>query len=116
MIQAMKKIKHHKAAGMDGISNELLKYGGQPLVEALLELFNNLHEMEVFPRDWGKAACVQLYKSGDRTDPGNYRGIALISCLGKLYLILWVDRLTNRPETFLSRLQGGFRPRRGCPY
>lgn len=88
VIQAMKKIKHHKSPGMDGISNELLKYGGLPLLGALLKLFNKLHAMEVFPRDWGKAACVQLYKSGERTDPGNYRGIALISCLGKLYLTL----------------------------
>ena len=116
VIQAMKKIKHHKAPGMDGLSNELLKYGGQPLVEALLKLFNELRETEVFPRDWGKAACVQLYKSGERTDPGNYRGIALIRCLGKLYLTLWADRLTKRAETFLSRVQGGFRPRRGCPH
>ncbi len=114
LVSALKKLKHHKAPGMDKIGNELLKYGGHSLCDALLKLFNRLLDLEVFPKDWGKAACVQLYKSGDRTDPSNYRGIALISCLGKLYLSLWAERLTGYAEGRLSRLQGGFRPNRGC--
>ena len=55
---------------------------------------------------------VNLYKDGEHTDPGNYRGISLISCLGKLYLGLWARRVTRFFEDHLSEGQGGFRPRR----
>jgi hypothetical protein len=44
-------------------------------------------------------------------DPGKYRGIALISCLGKLYLdlSLWTRRLSSHAEDRLRDEQGGFR-------
>ena len=45
-------------------------------------------------------------------DPGNYRGIALISCLGKLYLSLWARHLAKHAEGVLGEGQGGFRRRR----
>jgi hypothetical protein len=47
-------------------------------------------------------------------DPGNYRGIniALISCLGKLYLSLWARRLSSHAEDRLRDEEGGFRTRR----
>eukprot|EP00808_Paulinella_micropora_P018271 g45059.t1 len=55
---------------------------------------------------------VNLYKDGDPADLGNYRGIALMSCLGKLYLSLWARRLSGFMEGKLSEEQGGFRPNR----
>ena len=64
---------------------------------------------EIMPESWGRAVIVNLYKDGERTDPGNYRGIALISCLGKLYLSLWAKRLCKFAESKLREGQGGFR-------
>ena len=78
----------------------------------LLELFNMLNRREIVPADWGKALVVNLYKDGDKTDAGNFRGISLISCLGKLYLSMWAKRLTDHLDQQLSDEQGGFRPRR----
>ena len=54
-----------------------------------------------------------LHKNGDETDPGNYRGISLISCLGKLYLSMWNNRIMEHMETRLAEEQGGFRAGRG---
>jgi hypothetical protein len=110
--RALHKLKLHKAAGLDAVKNELLKFGGEAMADTLLALFNWLRVTESFPRDWGKAVLVQLYKDGDMSDPGNYRGISLISCLGKLYLSLWTERLTRMAESRLSDMQGGFRSKR----
>ena len=82
------------------------------MVEHLVKLFNFLKLKEMTPADWNRSVVVNLYKDGDRTDPNNYRGIALISCLGKLYLSLWARRITKNMENRLSDEQGGFRPRR----
>ena len=55
----------------------------------LLRLFNFLRRTEGIPADWFKAVVVNIFKDGDRCEPGNYRGISLISCLGKIYLSMW---------------------------
>ena len=82
------------------------------LERQLLRLFNWLRDKETVPADWQKAMIVNLYKEGDRRDPVNYRGIALISCLGKLYLSMWARRLSQHAEGTLDQSQGGFRPGR----
>ena len=112
VARAIQKLDYHKAAAEDGTRNPTYKCGGDPMVEALTSLFNHLKEVESCPADWSKSIVVNLYKDGSRTDPSNYRGIALISCLGKLYLSLWARRITAYVEPKLSECQGGFRPRR----
>ena len=77
---------YHKACAKDRTQNTMFKKGKGSMLPLLCTLFNHLRETESIPDDWRKALIVNLYKDGPRTDPGNYRGIALISCLGKLYL------------------------------
>ena len=104
---------YHKACASDGTKNTMFKKGREAMAPLLLELFNHLRTTETFPDDWCKAVIVNLYKDGPRTDPGNYRGIALISCLGKIYLSLWAKRLTKYFDRRLSEAQGGFKGERG---
>ena len=108
---ALEHLKYYKAAGKDQIRNEPLKEGGAGLISALTMLFNWINSVEEVPADWAEAVVVFLHKDGDETDPGNYRGISLISCLGKLYLGLWNSRLTRHLEAngHLAEEQGGFR-------
>ena len=64
---------------------------------------------------WDKAVIVNIFKEGDeanRTSTDDYRGIALISCLGKLYLSIWARRITRHAEKRLDKQQGGFTSRR----
>jgi exonuclease III len=114
--QEIKKIldsrKLGKGAGLDGTTNEMLKCGGVTMVNQLQKLCNWLRSEEKWPDDWRKSVIFNLYKKGDMTDPNNYRGISLISCLGKFYTALWANRLTSFYENVLADEQGGFRPRR----
>ena len=52
-----------------------------------------------------------LQGGGDKADPSDYRGIALISYLAKLSLSLWAKRFAKHADSRLGERQGGFRPR-----
>ena len=53
---------------------------------------------------------MPLHKDGSRLDPANYRGITLISCLGKLFLSILNARLVMfaKEHRLLSPSQLGF--------
>ena len=59
------------------------------LLSGYHKLFNLIVESEIFPDGWCEGLLTPIFKSGDKQDPNNYRGICIASCLGKLfYLIL----------------------------
>ena len=39
---------------------------------------------EIVPRQWRDGLIVNIFKKGDREDPGNYRGITLLSVVGSV--------------------------------
>ena len=112
IAEGIKRLAYYKAQAADGTLNPMYKCGGAEMVQHLKALFNHLLEREIVPASWQEATVINLFKEGDPADPGNYRGIALISCLGKLYLSLWATRLAEHAEGVLSDGQGGFRRRR----
>ena len=48
-------------------------------------LFNLILNKEYFPKMWSVGLIVPMYKSDGCDDPSNYRGIAITSCVGKLF-------------------------------
>ena len=58
-----------------------------------------------------------LYKEGSRMEPGNYRPITLLSCVGKLFGSIVEKRLSDWSEAtgMIVDHQGGFRRERGAP-
>jgi exonuclease III len=107
--EGVEALGYHKASTGDGTTNPMFKCGGDKMLALLCELFNYLRAKELMYIGWQESSVVNLFKEGDRADPGNYRGIALISCLGKLYLSLWSRRLSEHAEGTLAEGQGGFR-------
>ena len=87
--EGVEALSYHKASTGDGTTNPMFKCGGDTMLVRLCELFNFLRAKELMYVGWQESSVVNLFKEGDRADPGNYRGTALISCLGKLYLSLW---------------------------
>jgi exonuclease III len=109
ITEGVDKLAYHKAGTADGTVNTMFKCGGAEMAKHLLHLFNWLREKESLPAEWQRSMVVNLFKEGDKADPGNYRGIALISCLGKLYLSLWATRIARHADHRLGERQGGFR-------
>src|SRR3954464_11962703 len=66
------------------------------------------------PRSGPGGVIFPLYKEGDNRDPLNYRGITLLSIVGKVYNRVLTERLVRFAERQgIVEEQGGFRPGRG---
>ena len=109
--KALNNLKKGKAAGPDGIPNDLLKIAGDCLIQYLVELFNEIFKSGSYPSEWAKAIIQPIHKKGDTTNHDNYRGIYLLSCVSKLYTSVINSRLTQWAEDndVLSEAQAGFR-------
>ena len=62
ILAAIKNLKNHKAAGLDNISAELIKYGGPALHEKMVALLFDIWERETMPSDWEEGVLVVLHK------------------------------------------------------
>ena len=58
-----------------------------------IKLFNLILQCGKMPDIWCQGLITPIYKSGDRRDPTNYRGICVSSCLGKLFTSILNQRL-----------------------
>ena len=100
----------------DAVNNSRLR-GNNTVVSGLALLFNFVLANEVWPSRWQKGIIFPLYKKGNKLNPGNFRPIALLSVMGKVFGRIINQRLTNWSEylQLFADEQGGFRPHRGCP-
>ena len=74
----MGKLKNGKIAGKDEITGEMIKGGGDKVVDWIWKLCNMAFESDVVFEDWRSGVIVPLYKGkGERTECTNYRGISL---------------------------------------
>ena len=55
------------------------------MVKMLGKLYAHIRKEECMPMKWREGLIVSLFKKGDKEDPCNYRGITLLSVVGKLY-------------------------------
>ena len=108
--KAVKSLKTKKAAGLDRIRNEMLKSGINHLISSLVKLFNFIITKGSFPDVWSKGLISPIFKAGSKSDPNNYRGICVTSCLGKLFSSLLNTRLSNyfHENNVLHHSQIGF--------
>ena len=69
---------------------------------------------EEVPSEWLKGVIFPIMKKGDKNDMRNYRGISLLSVVGKVFAVILNNRLTEWGEGVLVEEQFGFRAGRGC--
>ena len=108
-------MKAHKAPGHDNIRNEILISGKNHLKEPIRTLFNTILASGTFPESWCIGHIVPIFKKDDRDKVENYRGITLLSSLGKLFTTIINDRLYKylSDNEVLKPEQGGFRKEHG---
>jgi len=99
VVKAIGDLKCGKAPGIDGITAEMLKYGGEAISDWMHAMCILAWKEGRVLQDWTKATIVPVYKGkGDKDECGNYRGISLLSIPGKVHgkiLIGRVQEITN---------------------
>lgn len=111
---ACQKVRTDVAPGLDGLTGRMVKAMWNAIPHHALALYAHCLREGHFPEQWKTAKTVVLLKSVDkpRTNPGSYRGICLLSALGKVLEHVMVERLMDRLGGSFSRWQFGFQERK----
>ena len=107
--RAIKRMKRHKAQGVDGITSDIIKLGGPIVLTYLINIFNNILKTKQSPDSWHEAKIVILFKKGDPKDIKNYRPISLVSHSYKIFTRLLQTRIERTLDENQPREQAGFR-------
>ena len=83
--KCIKKLKRGKSHGSDMILNEMLMTPNARLKNSLVHIFNVILKSRNFPDNWSLSYIVPIHKSGSINDVDNYRGVAISSCMCKLF-------------------------------
>ena len=85
------------------------------MIKCACKIFNVIFQSGIFPEPWSEGLLVPLFKKGNINITDNYRGITLLSVLGKLFTRIMNNRLVTWAEDYriYVEAQGGFRPGRG---
>ena len=98
---------------MDGIPPEVIKCRMGILLPHLHKLLYECWSEGAVPQDIRDASIITLYKNkGDRSDCNNYRGISLLTIVGKLFACVAVNRLQRLADRVYPESQCGLRAER----
>ena len=108
---ALRQLKLGRSGGPDLFINEFFYYGKEALLNTFHTIFNNIFKLGYFPESWSEGLVIPLHKKGSLNDVNNYRGITLLSCIGKLFSRIINNRLYDWAENYyvFIETQAGFR-------
>ncbi|XP_022803272.1 uncharacterized protein LOC111340657 [Stylophora pistillata] len=84
VLQIIKGISPHKAAGIDKISARFLHIAALILAPSIARLINMSFSTGTFPTRWKTANVTPLFKQGAASDPSNYRPISVLPVVSKV--------------------------------
>lgn len=112
----LRDLKQTGTKGLDGLDGKIIKLSAPVIADSLTYIYNLCLDKSYFPSAFKIAKVIPLYKSGDRSDPSNYRPISLLSVLSKplekhinKHIILHIDKYD-----LLHSSQSGFRGNHSC--
>ncbi|KAJ4446515.1 hypothetical protein ANN_13211 [Periplaneta americana] len=109
---AIENLKKYKSPGIDQIPAELIQEGGSALYSEIYKLVLAIWEKEIVPEQWKESIIVPIFKKGDKTNCGNFRGISLLLTSYKILSNILLRRLTPYVDEIIGDQQCGFRRNR----
>lgn len=70
---------------MDGMANEVWKYGRGRVKEWIWKFCNRVWKGEGRPEIWKEGMTVPIFKKGEEDVVGDYKGVTLMSTAYKIY-------------------------------
>ena len=110
LVKALNQLRSGRCRDTTGLLAEMLKEGGPTLRQHLLRIYNDVTAQNATPpRQWKETTISVIHKSGDPQLPNNYRPIAIIPILYKLFARLLYNRLEPHLDRYQTADQAGFR-------
>ena len=81
----LENLKNKTNTGIDGISNQLLKSAKNVLVKPITTIINQTIVTGIFPDNLKISKVIPLYKAKYQTLLSNYRPIALLPSISKIF-------------------------------
>jgi hypothetical protein len=105
----------NSAPGKDRVEYRHLK-SVDPNCSILSLIFNKCLEEKKIPLSWKQSTTILIYKKGSSDDPSNFRPIALMSCIYKLFTSILSFRISNFAikKELISSEQKSAKPSEGC--
>ena len=96
----------------------MLKYTAKTVCKPLHLLFQNCLLSCIYPSKWKEARIMPVFRKGDQNLPNNYRPIALLSTVGKLFERLLHKHIYNflLSNDLFYKYQCGFLPNNSTVY
>ena len=108
--KAIDSLASGTAPGSDGIPPDLIKHCKTTLLLPLHVVLCQCWQERSVPQDMRDAKIITPYKNkGERSDCNNYRGISLLSVVGKVFARVILIRLQRLAEQVYPESQCGFR-------
>ena len=112
---ALKKMAQRKAGDSQGVVVEMLQQGGKKLMDQIAQLSTDVLDPEGAPsRVLAKHPDGVLFKKGERYEPENYRPVAILPILYKVFAKLLDQRIGQVLERAQAVDQAGFRAGFSC--
>lgn len=108
IILALNVLDVSKGPGPDGLPPVFVKSLSRQLAKPLFWIFNSSIESCVLPAIWKESFLIPIFKSGKKSDIENYRGIAILSCIPKLFESLVNNHIFSQVKNIVSNKQHGF--------
>ena len=103
--QTIKKLKNKNALGNDSVMNEMVKCSDKLMLVKLEKLFNKIFMTGYYPNSWNKGLIFSIYRSSEKENLNNLRGITSSNSLGKLFNTISYNRIkdslpSSKPQIF----------------
>jgi hypothetical protein len=96
--RALNRLNKNASPGPDRVHGKFIYNGKEDLMPALLLLLNKIFSHSIQPDFWSLNYLISIFKKGENWDPNNYRGIAIGSCLCKIFDLILLERLEKRTQ------------------
>lgn len=112
VLNELNRLNLNHSPGSDNIPPIVLRNCANVLCQPLTLLFNRSLKYGIFPKIWKTSIIKPIFKSERRSCVENYRGIAILSIIPKLFEKMVKDHVLFLTKNCISYNQHGFYPGR----
>ncbi len=110
IVKIIHSMKNKNSSGFDDLTNRMLKREPHAFSRLIVTLINESIDEGIFPNALKTAKVIPIFKKGDKLNLNNYRPIALLPVLSKVFekiINLQLNRIID--NGFIDDNQFGFR-------